>query len=314
MLHLLSYTVYQDTACFGDDVGSTLRSIDCDGLELLTSYDPPPIELVENTVTVHLPYAIDWLSGWEGRVYDVDEESIPYMFYGRDRDEVSSALATSIMCAAPMDPLHGVLHACNADIPELHSRRYSRPDAYVVEAFCEMVNSAVSLLPHGRLPFTLAFENLWWPGLRLLDGTGYRMLEERLEFDDWCLCIDTGHMMNCLPGIHTEEDGIDALLDVFHGYDRDIVDRVHALHFHYSASSGYRDTFPERGLDDGSDVMAFINDAYSHVARIDRHMPFSSPRCNEILDVLEPDVVVHELPGSKTDMLSDYRQQRSLIR
>ena len=34
---------------------------------------------------------------------------------------------------------------------------------------------------------------------------------------------------------------------------------------------------------------------------------------DEILDVLKPDIVVHELPGSEKGMMDDVRKQRSLI-
>jgi hypothetical protein len=120
-------------------------------------------------------------------------------------------------------------------------------------------------------------------------------------------------MMNCLPGIYTEDDGIDALLKVFDRYPSDMVDRIDALHFHYSASSEYRDSFEERDFVEGEDLRELFNEAYPHVTRIDQHMPFSSMRCNEILDALCPDIVVHELPGSEKSMMDDFRKQRSLI-
>ena len=57
----------------------------------------------------------------------------------------------------------------------------------------------------------------------------------------------------------------------------------------------------------------FIGTAYPHIMRIDQHMPFSDPRCAELLDVLEPDFVTHELPGLKTGVAEDFIQQRSLL-
>ena len=313
MIHLLSYTVYQEPNGIGNNLGSVLESVRCDGLELLTSYDEPPEVFSDHTVTVHLPYATDWLSGGEGRPYDVDESAVRYYMYGRDRDEVVDTISFAIDLACRYSPRHGVMHACNADIPELFSRHYSRPDAQVIDAFCDMMNSVVSTFPGGEPPFTLAFENLWWPGLRLLDVSGYKRLEKGLEFDDWCLCLDTGHMMNCLPGICTEEDGIDALLKVFDRYPSDMVDRIDALHFHYSASSEYRETFKEREFVEGEDIGEFFNEAYVHVTKMDQHMPFGSTRCNEVLEVLKPDIVVHELPGSEKSMMDDFSKHRSLI-
>ena len=144
-----------------------------------------------------------------------------------------------------------------------------------------------------------------------MDESDYRFLAGKLEFEDWGICLDTGHMMNCLPDIRTESDGIEALLDIFHGYSRDLVDSVVAVHFHWSASWDYRSSFEERRME-GS-AYDFIGTAYPHIMRIDQHMPFSDPRCAELLDVLEPDFVTHELPGSKTGVAEDFIQQRSLL-
>lgn len=312
MKHLLSYSVYQDPLDLGDDIGVTLDRMSCDGLELLTSYDLPSPDWAQHTVTVHLPYATDWLAGWEGRPYDVDEGMTRFLTFGRDKDEVIGHIRKAMECASVLNPEYGVMHACNADVTELIEREYTRSDRYVISRFCEMMNSVVSTMQGGAPPFTLAFENLWWPGMRLVNASDYKEMERRLEFDDWCICLDTGHMMNCLPGICTEDEGIDAVLQVLDKYDSTILDRIRGVHLHYSASYGYRSSFIEHSLDD--DIMRFIESAYNHVSLIDQHMPFSSDRCNEILDILRPDVVVHELPGSKTDMISDFRQQRSLMR
>ena len=43
-------------------------------------------------------------------------------------------------------------------------------------------------------------------------------------------------------------------------------------------------------------------------------MPFSDPGCNDILDILRPDTVIHEMPGSDVGVLEDFTRQRSLIR
>ena len=42
MKHLLSYSVYQDMGFFGRTPRKLLDGMGCDGLEMLTSYEPPP--------------------------------------------------------------------------------------------------------------------------------------------------------------------------------------------------------------------------------------------------------------------------------
>lgn len=311
MRHLLSHTVYGGRELFGEDPYGFLGSIGADGIELLTSYEEPDPWYRGLAESVHLPYATDWLAAWEGRPYDLDDDCALFYMFGRSRDDVVSNVTRAIELASSLSPAYGVFHAANGDIPELCMRRHSRDDRQVLSDLAEMVNTVVAGFPGGEPPFRILFENLWWPGLRLVDESDYRFLAGKLEFEDWGICLDTGHMMNCLPDIRTESDGIEALLDIFRGYSRDLVDSVVAVHFHWSASWDYRSSFEERRME-GS-AYDFIGTAYPHIMRIDQHMPFSDPRCAELLDVLEPDFVTHELPGSKTGVAEDFIQQRSLL-
>ena len=118
-------------------------------------------------------------------------------------------------------------------------------------------------------------------------------------------------MMNCLPDIYTEQDGIAALEGIFSRYCDELIDRVVTVHFHWSASYPYRRDYVEKRP--GDDIISYISEAFGHISRIDQHMPFSDPRCNRLLEILRPEYVTHEMPGSKAGMLEDFRQQRSLL-
>lgn len=310
MRHLLSYSVYQGYGSLGADPPSTVHSAGFDGIELLTSYDEPDPDFRGLVETVHLPYAPDWLAAWEDRPAPMSEERSLYQMYGRCRDDVIGNVTTAIERAASLSPAHGVFHACNADTREVFRRRYTRDDRHVVDALCDLLNEVVGAMPGGEPPYRLVLENLWWPGLRLIDESGVRILERRLEFEGWGICLDTGHMMSCLP-VTTQAEAIDAVLDVVHGYGRGMLDRVSAVHLHWSASYGYRTTFEERDADGSEED--FLSRAYGHVSSIDTHTPFSDPRCAEIVDVLEPDFLIHELPGTETDMWTDLAKQRALF-
>lgn len=311
MRHLLSHSVYQGLEQFGDDPWRAMGDIGCDGLELLTAYSPVDPMYREYTETVHIPYATDWLAAWEGRPYDMDDETSLYVMYGRDRGSVISNLSSAIEHAASLSPAHGVLHATNIDLPEVFKHGYSRDSKYVLGEFCELVNTVVGAMPGAEPPFRLLFENLWWPGLRLVDESDFRYLDRHIEFEGWGICLDTGHLMNCLPGIDTEADGIEALRDIFQGYSRDLVDSVLSVHFHHSASGAYRASFEERDMD--CDPSEFYRLAYPHIASIDQHLPFSDPACAELIDILSPNYVVHEMPGTESGPLEDFRQQRGLL-
>lgn len=231
------------------------------------------------------------------------------MMYGRSREDAISNLAQAIEVASSLDPPYGVLHASNVDLPEIFNRKQTRPDRYVLKEFCEFVNTVAARFPKGEPPIRLQMENLWWPGLRLVDDRGFRILERDLEFDNWGICLDTGHLMSCLPTT-SEVDGIDRLLKVFDGYPSDLLERIGTVHLHWSASYEYRMSFDERSIDNLEDALPQMTE---HVKAIDRHLPFSDPRCRELIDALDPEYVTHEMPGSETGVLEDFSKQRALF-
>ncbi len=310
MRHLLSHTVYGGTEVFGDDPYGFLGGIGADGLELLTSYEAPDPWYRGIAESVHLPYATDWMAAWESRPYDLDDELSLYYTLGRSREDVVANVRRAIDAASDIAPAYGVFHASNGSLEELCLRRYTVDSRKVLSEFSEMMNSVVSGFPGGEPPYRILFENLWWPGLRMTDESDFRYLSNRIEFENWGICLDTGHLMNCLP-VTTEAEGIDALLDIFYGYSRDLIDSIRTVHFHWSASGSYRESFEEWRPD--GDLAGFIASAYPHITEIDRHLPFTDPRCAELLDVLEPDYVTHEMPETRPGYLDDFRNQRSLL-
>lgn len=312
MKHFLNFSVYEDIDAFSSDPRSRLKGIGCDGLELLTGYGLPPATHSELAKAVHLPYAADWSRAWNGRwIPEMDPEMSRFIMFGTCREEVSDSLVCAMESASHLKPPYGVLHAGNVNLEQVLKRPCGTDDRKILDDFCEMVNSAVSRLPGGHPPFKLAFENLWWPGLRMIEGWEVGYFERKIEFDEWGICLDTGHLLNCLPGIYTEEDAINSLSKVFKGYGQDVIDRICTVHLHLSVSSEYRDSFESRSVD-GDTVDEVMYKANDHIGKIDQHLPFTLPGCKELVDMLGPEHVTHEMSGSYSgDLLDDFIIQRS---
>ena len=318
MKHLLNYDVFKSL----DDIPGTgsyfdrLKAIGCDGLELFTLYDKVPEMYRGLAVSAHLPFAIDWYSGWTESIPEDedDEEGFKYISFGRTKDEVIDTIRNGITRASDIGPAYGVLHGGNTDLDEVLKHNRTDSSRVILEAFTEMMNQVVSGFKGNEPPFKLAFENLWWSGLKLTGTWEYELLDKRLEFDNWGFCLDTGHMMNTLPDAYDEERGIEGLLRIFDGLSQDLKDRVGTVHLQLSASAEYRNTFPEQERPKGETMAETIARSYPHISKVDQHRPFSDPRCKLLIEELSPDYVTHEMLGSGPGgLFGDFTQQRSLF-
>ena len=310
MKHLICNSIYS-----GED-GIEKMILPGDGVELLTDYGPVP-DAFRDCTAVHLPYAIDWYGIWSGRRQvsdDVPEDLIKYIYYGKDHREIIENVRRTIEIASSVDPAYGVMHACSADFDELYEREYTEKDSDVLSALTEIINSAVSGFKGGEPPFRIAFENLWWPGLRMTDAFGYRYLQDHLEFDNWGICLDTGHLLVALKGAKDQKDAIDMLNKVVDTYPKDLLDRIVVMHLHVNTSRDYISSFRSTpGFYDQGHMKRYSS-AYKHVTSMDQHLPFTDRDVVELVERISPDYVNHEMGAvDMAERVRDYRIQRDLF-
>ncbi len=288
----------------GQGIERMVTSQRLDGIEMLTGHFPAPVEFKGLVRGVHLPYAVDWYSGWKG-LHDldgIDDTQLAFLCYGRDREQMVMTVRSMILNAAPLEPAYGVVHAGSPNLRKVFSQDNGFSDREVLEAFAELLNDAVAGMPGQRPPYKLALENLWWPGLRLLDRTEVRILEDRLEFDDWGICLDTGHLMNALRDCRDEEGAVESALKALDRIGDDSVDRICSMHLHMSLSADYQAETMAAGESNeylDADIEGKLNIAYPHFGRMDWHMPFRTAACAALVARAAPTHVTHEFitPG-----------------
>ncbi len=310
MRHLICDSVYAEDFSIASMIPSE------DGVELLTGYGSVPSVFADGTVSVHLPYSTDWYGIWSGKrkvSSDVDEGSIPFMYYGADRKEIVNNIVKMIRIADELHPPYGVFHACSANFDELMERNYSETDSEVLTVLADILNEVSSPFG-GEMPFPLALENLWWPGMRMTDSSGYRFLENHLEFDNWCICLDTGHLLLSLGGSYDEEGSIELLNKVIDSYPKDMIDRICAMHLHNNTSKSVLESHvPPEGFRELGHMKRY-SAAYSYICSIDQHRPFTNPEVVDFAERISPEYVNHEMGApDPAKRVSDYMIQRSLF-
>ena len=317
MKHLFNISVYhfpEDLRRACSAVGSEGSCVD--GLELLTGYGEVDPSLSKYVTSVHLPFAVDWYgpaTGTRPVQQGLTGDDLRYRHYGADRKDIVDSLRLALRCAEPMSPMYGVLHACSANIYELLSSTYSDSDEKVLSVFIDILNEVVSEFPDGEPPFTIALENTWWPGMRLLDGSLHDMLESGLKFDDWGICLDTGHILFASKRSTDECAALKVLNECADSYPDDLLDRLIAMHLHVNTSANLIDaTADPNGADLQIDER--IEKAYGRICSIDQHRPFTDPAVREYVDRLSPEFIVHEMSSpSIPEQIRDHICQSSFF-
>ena len=322
MEHLYSISAYDfDTDEYGgiSEALSGIGRSGADGIELLTGYFEPDAAFDGITKGVHLPYATDWYSPWTGDTGYIDRvspENIRYRSYGRSKEEMIDTVRSAVLYASSLSPAYGVFHASNTRMEEVMSFSHRDSDEDVLMAVTELLNGVARTFPGGEPPFRILLENLWWPGLTLMDDSGYRSLERELEFGNWGICLDTGHLMNRLGHCREEGESIRDVLRIVRSYPRAMKERIGTIHLHMSLSADYRERCMKECTNfEMTDDDEAMDKAYKHVCSIDQHRPFTDRMCTDIVNILGPDHVTHEIYSPDPQgRLSGFAMQRSLFR
>lgn len=279
------------------------------GLELLIGDAPPPAAAIPPglVVGVHLPYWISWLLAWQGHAPPLSDDDawLAERLYGGQRAaDLVARLRQHWLHAALLRPAYMVFHVCHVEMAHAFTRAYPYTAAEVCAAAADLLNATAATFPDREPPVRVLLENLWWPGLTFTDLVEVHAFVERLQFTNWAFVLDTGHLMSTNPALSTEEQGIDYVLATLAQLPTDLRSRIAAIHLNASLSGAYQQQALQRGLPDEFAQMSPVAQyalAREHVAQIDLHQPFTSPRCAEIIAAVQPQFVTHEFIGIHND-------------
>ncbi|MDM8159744.1 TIM barrel protein [Labilibaculum sp. K2S] len=276
-----------------------------DGVELLIGYDSPSEEIPKGIVkSVHLPFWITWLDVWRkgedaAKYYfpNMSAEHLQFCCGGKNAAEMIASQKRLWEYAAHFQPAHAVIHAAHVELEHAFTRDFTYKSTEVLASFSEMLNRTAKEFGNGEPPVTLAIENLWWPGLDFLFPAEADDFASRLDFSNWNLLLDTGHLMNTNIALRCEDEAIDFVLDRISRLSKDIQAKIKSLHLNLSLSGEYQTKQVMTGLPIGwSDLnhTEKYTTARNHVLQIDQHLPFQSNRVKEIIQELTPENVIHE--------------------
>lgn len=298
-------------------VGSFVRAEGLDGIELVLGNGAGSVPVPDGLVrSVHLPIWPGWIRPWrEPRSIPAggDPSEITAHYGAKTPEGLVERSVRNLARAKAYRAAYAVIHASHHEPGEtgLQPGRYSSRE--ILAATASFANALAARSPGGEPPVTLAFENLWTPGLTFLAPGDTEYFASLLTFDNWIFVLDTGHLMNALQA-GSEHGGIRALLQVIGRLPGATRQRIRAVHLHCSTSGRYQQSQPHPVLVPAMTYRERARALADHRRQIDEHRPFSDPACRKIIDLLRPEFLVHEFViNTPEGMQAALRQQRALI-
>ena len=282
-----------------EELRASLADLGCDGLELIWGSEDPADDLAvpELPLGYHLVFWPDWVDFWNG-----DEEALLRKFGspekwesyygGRDRSALLRRYREDLDRAERLGARYAVMHVSDVSIEEGYSYRWLHTDRQVVDAAVGLLDA----LTDRPRSFPILLENQWWPGLTLLEPRETARLLESVRGGRGLL-LDTGHLMNCEPGLRTEADGV--------GYIHRVLDslgplarEIRGMHLHKSLSGEYVAAHTGSVPPLPEDYFERFSVNYSHILQIDRHEPWTDPAVCSVIRRIGPEFLTNELAAS----------------
>lgn len=325
MQELINFSQYEeDLKRFNydwEEVRIFTRQEGIDGIELLIGNDTAPLNIPENLVkSVHLPGWFGWTRTWNDPHSippDCDPFEVSYYYGAATPQGLLDTFRRNIERAANLNGAYGVLHVSHVELEEVYTQTFRYNSKEVLSAAASFVNTACSHYRNGEPPITLAFENLWWPGLTFRSEEEIQYFTGLLNFDNWMFVLDTGHLMNGL-NVRSEQEGIRKVISALTLLSDETMEKIRAVHMQCSTSEAYQQTHLRCSPPPSFSSLSYgekMVELMQHIPHIDEHRPYSQNPCTEILDLVQPKYLVHEFITRSRGELQEYiRKQKVCTR
>ena len=286
-----------------NDMNKFVKDCLCDGVEVIRGgEDTTDIYDSENVIGVHLFFYPNWLDFWNN---DIDSlirhfgkrEVWEGYYRAKNREEFLIPYQNDMDYAEKIGAEYVVFHVNDVSNEEIFTYQWEHSNVEVIKGVSEIVNE---LTQNKNYHFKLLFENLFTPGMMLLDPKETELMLNLTDYENKGLLMDTGHLMCAPQNITNEEQGIDFVLSTVKNHG-ELAKFIKAIHLHKSTSGDVISELKKKTIIPKEDFYDRFSQSYSIILDIDQHRPFESPRAREILELVEPEYVIHEVSAKNRE-------------
>ena len=299
-------------------LGKKVKALGLDGLEVIADPDDlaadVPLDLVAG---YHLTFYPDWVDFWRqdekallGKFHSWEE--VEKIYRGRRPEDLMAQFREDLALAQRLKAPYLVFHVSDVSLEEGYTYRWLHSDREVLDAAIDFANQ---LLKGVEPTFDFLVENQWWPGFTFTEPEKTEYLLERIDYPRVGIMLDTGHLMSTNQRIRSQKQGIAYILEMIEKHGS-LAERIQGLHFHQSLSGAYcRKNVGEVPPDFPEEYFTAFAVSYGHIQQIDRHRPWTEPRCAAIIHRAAPKYLTHELSsGYPGGQLGAVKRQLATLR
>lgn len=254
-----------------EDLRSFYSSFGLDGLELMPlTEDAQHIVQPDMVVGVHARCITDWM--------------------GLDTDLLLSHYRQDLDYAKEIGAEYVVFHITQVGFAESLTYELLHTDEEVVDAAAQFINQ---LLDGTDYDFYFLMENLWWPGMTMVDPKVTRRLLDQVHYPKKGIMLDTGHFMSTDTSLASASDALLALNRMLDAHG-ELVSMIKGVHLNLSLSGEYVKNYRQHPVIPETDPEKLAAQAFSYIFQIDQHRPFAAPGVRELIDRISPMYVTLE--------------------
>lgn len=279
------------------DMDSFIKDCICDGVEVIRGgEDTTGIYCSDNVIGVHLFFYPNWLDFWNMNVSKLEEhfgtrEIWENYYQAKNREEFLKPYRADMEYAEAIGAEYAVFHINDVSNEEILTYEWEHTNKEVIIAAAEIINE---LTKGKNYHFKLLLENLFTPGMMLLNPNETELMLNLVEYKNKGILMDTGHLMCAPQNITDEEQGIDFVLKTVKAHG-ELAKSIKALHLHKSTTGNFVSELKSKTIIPEKEFYDRWTQSYNIILQIDQHRPFTSPRVQEIMELVEPEFVCHEI-------------------
>ncbi|MCR3922179.1 MAG: sugar phosphate isomerase/epimerase, partial [Firmicutes bacterium] len=233
------------------------------------------------------------------------EQSINHFYGGVGKDFLVDFFRREFAQAQALDAKYMVFHVAHVELLHTYTRQYSYTDQDILDASLEIIEEAFGKEDMG---VTLLLENLWWPGLRMVDYQSTKDFFARVSYPNKGFVLDIGHLLTTNPAIQTEQEGCRYILETLAGLG-ELVHEIKGVHLNKSLSGAYFMADHHAKVQEITQLESFwdqLSYVRHHICAIDWHLPYECAEIKQVIESINPSYLVYELLANDLPQLESF--------